>query len=438
MYYLDFDLHIGHRQGNAYPVTVLYSPAGEGRAMLHLPFEAAPMIQAVAAGLRDVLPRAARANNTAVQTTGSALFRALMTGQVEHVYRTSLALARQQGKGLCLRLRLEPSELTLYPWEYLYDEEEGDYLSLSQQTSLIRYLELPRPPASLPIQAPLRILAMVATPEDTQPLQASHEKVVMERALGDLIQKGQVELHWVEGQTWKALQGTLWEGPWHIFHFIGHGLFDNKTQEGQLVLSDQHGAALKVGGMELTRLLKDVHAVRLVVLNACQGAQSSTTDSYSSIAATLVRGGLPAVVAMQHPITDRAAIAFADVFYCALAHSLPINAAVAEARKAMAQGRRGMLEWGTPALFMRAPQGLLFSINEKLASPGDALATPSPTPAMNTMELDLGEVEGDVDLINNDTKGKAEANCKEPPNYMKMKATRVKGGKITIANRRKQ
>jgi len=49
---------------------------------------------------------------------------------------------------------------------------------------------------------------------------------------------------------------------------------------------------------------------RLVVLNACESATSGAADMFAGTAATLVRGGSPAVAAMQFEISDRAAIAF--------------------------------------------------------------------------------------------------------------------------------
>jgi chorismate mutase len=73
-----------------------------------------------------------------------------------------------------------------------------------------------------------------------------------------------------------------------------------------------------------------------------------------------VRSGIPAVVAMQYEITDRAAIEFSRSFYDAVADRLPIDAAVAEARTAVKMG--SALEWGTPVLYMRSEDGLIFDI----------------------------------------------------------------------------
>ena len=76
------------------------------------------------------------------------------------------------------------------------------------------------------------------------------------------------------------------------------------------------------------------------MLNACEGASIDNQDIFSSCAATLVRGGIPAVVAMQYVITDRAATEFARSFYEALADGLPVDTALGEARPAAAPEMR--------------------------------------------------------------------------------------------------
>jgi len=82
----------------------------------------------------------------AVEEFGRELFEALLPSEVRSCYRSILARAREQGKGLRLRLRIESPELAALPWEFLYDEAEGDHVCLSRETPFIRYLELGRPP----------------------------------------------------------------------------------------------------------------------------------------------------------------------------------------------------------------------------------------------------------------------------------------------------
>jgi len=158
-------------------------------------------------------------------------------------------------------------------------------------------------------------------------------------------------------------------GPWHIFHFIGHGGFNARTDEGLLALADEEGRADYLSATHLGRLLADHRSLRLVVLNSCEGAKGSTRDIFSSTAAILVRRGLPAVLAMQYEITDRAAITLAKVFYEALAEGTPVDMAVSEARKTISVAAGTTVEWGTPVLYMRSPDGVLFDLIKKPSTP---------------------------------------------------------------------
>ena len=84
------------------------------------------------------------------------------------------------------------------------------------------------------------------------------------------------------------------------------------------------------------------------------------TDPYAGVATTLVELGVPAVVAMQFEISDEAAIVFAEELYMNLiGRQDPIDAAVAEARKAV-YSEVDEIEWATPVLFLRDPDVQLF------------------------------------------------------------------------------
>ena len=108
-------------------------------------------------------------------------------------------------------------------------------------------------------------------------------------------------------------------------------------------------------------LLHDQDSLRLAILNACEGARSSRQDPFAGSAQSLVQQGIPAVIAMQFEIADDVASTFAHEFYGALADGLPIDASVTEARKAIFAGGRE-IEWATPVLYLRAPDGRIFDV----------------------------------------------------------------------------
>jgi hypothetical protein len=377
MEYLDFELRIAPGSGRDYPVAVLQSPAGQSSATMTFPFDTLALqtqLQGVeiavlrsAGTRRDVVTEehvdVAGEAHLGVSEFGKGLFEALMSDTIRENFRRSQDRARAAGKGLRLRLRIEAPELAALPWEYLYDASEGDYICLSADTPLVRYLEFDRPPEPMTIKPPLSILGMIASPSDRASLDVAREKQRVEAATAGLCKAGLLKLTWLEGSTWRDLQKAMRQGPYHVFHFVGHGGFDAASDEGVIALTDDDGKMELLNATQLGRLLADHQSLRMVVLNACLGAKGSTTDLFSSTASILVRRGVSAVVAMQYEISDRAAIEFARSLYEALADGMPVDAAVSEARKAISLSASNSVEWGTPVLHMRSPDGALFQIN---------------------------------------------------------------------------
>ena len=167
---------------------------------------------------------------------------------------------------------------------------------------------------------------MIASPSDLAPLDVAREGARREAVA--VLRAGSGGVTWLEGQTWRDLQREMQGGPWHIFHFVGHGGFDDGKDEGFVCLAGEDGRTRPLGATQLGRLLADHRSLRLVLLNACEGARGGGQDVFSSTASILVRRGIPAVLAMQYEITDRAAIEFARAFYETLARGLPVDAAV--------------------------------------------------------------------------------------------------------------
>ncbi|MGH3914780.1 MAG: CHAT domain-containing protein [Pseudonocardiaceae bacterium] len=310
-----------------------------------------------------------------VRELGRRLFEALVTEDVQSLYVSSSQLAQAQGTVLRLALRVRPPELARLPWEFLFDPLGPGYLGLSMP--LIRYPEVLVPRQPFRIAAPLRILGMVVRPHGQNAHGRYASKIDGEQrrlraALAGLDRDGVVELSWVAGQTYGDLEYALGQGPWHVFHFIGHGGYDGDLDESALVLADHAGRAQSVSAEDLSRLLTAHHSLRLVVLSgrnpgidAIGTCESSTSDAFSTVASTLVRRWIPAVVAMHGDLTDQAAIVFSQTFYKNVAQGLPGDISVVRARQALRLVKRDTLEWGTPRLYLRAPDGLIFDTVRK-------------------------------------------------------------------------
>jgi CHAT domain-containing protein len=192
-------------------------------------------------------------------------------------------------------------------------------------------------------------------------LNAADEWSRLRTALKPLISQRKLMLEKLEVPTLEALQHRLQGQDIHILHFIGHGGFNTALQDGILLFEDEKQYRHEVAGTSLGILLRNHSPVRLVVVNACDGARSSRADPFAGVAQSLVQQGVPAVIAMQFEISDDAARIFAGEFYTALANGYPVDTALVEARTALYVRRLGA-EWGTPVLFMRAPDGHIFDV----------------------------------------------------------------------------
>lgn len=398
MDYFDFDLRIGPGEQGAYRLALIGSPSGESSARLQLPLDDPQLrgcLEAIEGGLRgearsfSSVRRGAPVQplSVAVQALGQALFNSLTHERsVYACYHTSLVQAQKQGKGLRLRLRLEVPELACLPWEYLYDPHyKRDFLSLSKETPVVRHVEVELPIESLILEPPIRILGMVGA---HQGLDVPAEQRRMAQAIEHLVDRGVIDLTWVKGSTWRDLSAALRSGPWHVFHFIGHGGFDEETGEGLILLDreGQAGAFHRFPARDLGSLLADHPALKLAVLNSCEGARSSPASLFSSTGAILASRGIPAVVSMQYEITDRAAVEFSRSFYDSLAEGGAVDAALTDARKSIKMALEDPVEWGKPVLHMRARDGVLFRIDLgsalfRGAKPTPPEPAPSPAPA---------------------------------------------------------
>jgi hypothetical protein len=355
---VDFHLKIGPRiDDNRYVVMAASDISGEASGIFCLPFSETELENFV---LKVSLTRHRRRGigspewETA-RAFGQRLFEAVFTPNVRACFASSRTNVQLGENVLRIRLTLDGAELFNYPWEFMYDSSLGRFLTLYEETPLIRCIELPMPMRPLKVKPPLRLLVMISNPNDYPHLDVERERGNLIQALSDLEAQGLVTVDWLDEANLGLLSNQLLKQNYHIFHFIGHGGFDQRVQDGLLILKSASGYGEPVSGERLAVLLGNHRTLRLVVLNACEGARTSPVDPFAGAATTLVRAGnLPVVVAMQFEITDAAAIAFAQGFYSALAAGRSVETAVIQGRLAIF-ARGNDVEWGTAASFTSDP-----------------------------------------------------------------------------------
>jgi len=369
MNYQDFELEIS-RNGTDSEYKYLAkvrSPQGEAQQRFNLPERM--RLENLILKMHNFSRSNRSANSPELQAAkdlGNLLYDNAFGGEISEVLRSCLDRTSVDN-GLRIKLILQDTpELSSLPWEFLYLSNRRDFLAHSPVTPIVRYLQQTTAIKPLAVTLPLNLLVVIASPSDLDVLNTAAERQALEQALAQLEEDAQLRITWIEHATVAKLDEALKTDSFHLLHFIGHSHFDDKRGEGALVFEDESGRGDYYEATRLKVLLKDHHALRLVVLNSCDSAKQDDLDPFSSIATTLMLARIPAVIAMQFAISDSAAIAFAKIFYEYLAKGTAIDEALGQARKHLYAVERNNVEWGTPVLYLRAKDGVLFTVDSKI------------------------------------------------------------------------
>ena len=358
--YLDFDVAVS-RRGDQLDVRVLGSPAGEtGSVLSPLPAQVlAPLGEVRSRALRALRPVRPAPDPVDDRLVGSELFGALFAGAVLDRFRASTARATMAGAGLRLMLRCD-SGTDVLPWELLMDPTRSRFLALDPRTPVIRCTETPtQEPAATSGEA-VRVLVAISSPEGTPPLDATAERAAIGARLAPLTVGGALVVDVLEDASLEGIRHAIDEHEVHVFHYIGHGT-PGPDGRSALVLTGADGTQSLRSADELAGVLAAATGLRLCVLNSCHGSLADPTDPFAGAGATLVRAGVPAVVAMRTEVTDDAAIALAAALYESLATAAPVEHAVTQARIALAAADGPVArEWPVVALHLASslPAGL--------------------------------------------------------------------------------
>jgi hypothetical protein len=167
--------------------------------------------------------------------------------------------------------------------------------------------------------------------------------------------------------TWDTLLGipeqftTASGDPWkpHVVHFIGHGTDENSVSA--LALVDGQGNKDLWTASRLNRLFPEDWP-RMVVLQACQGADKTSEAAFMHLVEQLALSNVQAVVATQARFADEYAGEFADAFYTQLLAGRRLDEAVQQGRiKVGNKSRWQDHNFGAPVLFTYEyePRGLI-------------------------------------------------------------------------------
>lgn len=281
-----------------------------------------------------------------------------------------------KGELLDLYNRAAPNRITLQivsvnqiihrmPWEFLHPRDIPAVPNHNR--SVVRILPMCAPPipARTKISGKLRVLLAVADPIDQAGVGWSDVEANVRRPMEAQLSPV-ATLKIIPAASSVALLHALNTESFDVFHFLGHGsvgadgigrlnLVDIDTKASDVVLAPALAAVLS--GQQL----------KLCILSACLTGAGMTGDPFGSVATTLLRSGIPAVVANQTSIPTKSVAPFVGALYSRLLRDGNIDAAVMAGRHALQGDLRvgipadsAVVEWGIPSLFRLPGNGQLF------------------------------------------------------------------------------
>ncbi|GIH27589.1 hypothetical protein Aph01nite_58990 [Acrocarpospora phusangensis] len=315
-----------------------------------------------------------------LREVGRILGDGFLTGPAGDALAAELRQAERENSTLRLGLQIG-DELAALPWETLVPPGETRPLALHPNVELYRHLPATAPTAAMDIRAPLRILAVVASPEGPGggpllDLEAELSRIL--NAVEDARRHAAAHVRILNEGTLDAIETALKQERFHVLHISCH------ARPGVLLLEDEKGAPVDVSAERLAGVIPRDRGVPLVVLSGCSTALSARVSARASgnrrgddsvaegeavlggLAQGLSESGVPAVLAMTGAVTDVYATMLTEAVYRELAvrPAPDVLTALSEARRDLEQARRSapasslgadLAEWATPALFLRGP-----------------------------------------------------------------------------------
>ncbi|MCS6880452.1 MAG: CHAT domain-containing protein [Oscillochloridaceae bacterium] len=330
---------------------------------------------------------------------GLDLFNRLFAGRLALEFQKAWSAVMARGRSLRLRLALDPDspEVHAIPWELLYFDDSGGTvaprpIAVDPRIAFSRYIKSPAFDEGRPIaERPIRMLMVVSAPVDLErwnlaPIDRETEERDFNTRFSAATASGQFRCETLPRATEEdlrdalirgALPSTLRSGGEHtglepppvrgydVLLYYGHAL--HHPQDGTRLVLERVGdrRVQLFPGEALIALLRQLPRSRrpaMVVLVACNSAVSGQINSLA--ARLIIESGITAVLAMQRLVE----IALARSFTFHLSEHLLRNGVIDEAVNVARQRvfRPDQVGWTTPVLYMRNPEGRLFSPNAQL------------------------------------------------------------------------
>ncbi|MEU4426614.1 CHAT domain-containing protein [Actinoplanes sp. NPDC024001] len=247
-----------------------------------------------------------------------------------------------------LTVESESSAVADLQWECLRIPRLRITAGLTRKLSVIRTVSDPVSLFPHTIGAPLRVLQVLAEPDGVPALPGARQEMqLLKESFAEAELQQTATLHSIARATERGLRENLRRFRPHVLHYMGHAMVNTDEKQAALVLSDDQGRRFDLTAEKLTNELQDSGVV-LAVLNGCMtGVNPGADESAFGLCQSIVRQGVPAVVATVRNVGDTAALRFAQEFYQAFIDGHPLEECVTEARKGVFMQGGDWSAWAT-------------------------------------------------------------------------------------------
>ncbi|HEX4668798.1 MAG TPA: CHAT domain-containing protein [Solirubrobacterales bacterium] len=267
-----------------------------------------------------------------VKALGRHLFDSLLGQEVWE----KIADAASQWEGNTIELALSWSsgehDLHRLSWEAMHDGKDflGAHPDFSVAiTRVVADAADGVSPASVP--APARVLFVIGAKLDDPDIRPGAEVIGL---LRDVERgEGAVNAAILDDATLPELEEKCRRFQPHVVHFVGHGELDEQGGGRLRLQSAEFDEADLVDGEKLLRAMGTAAELPLlVVMTGCDSAAAG--EHMDSLAAELVKGGIPSVIGMAGKIYDPVCRLFSREFGRALNTGAPLVEAMTHGRRA--------------------------------------------------------------------------------------------------------
>jgi len=238
------------------------------------------------------------------------------------------------------------------PWEALHDGK--DFMVLNG-----RFLFSRRPlgfesTILSPALPPLRLLVVLASPDDQRPQAFEEEIALVQGALEKPLRGGRLRVQLLDDATLSQIGQSVRSFQPHVLHYIGQGITDQQGGWSFLALQRDNGEEQLVHIGDLLQLLRPADHLQLVLLYGCHTLPNCSVTAFTDLTLGLLQVGVPAVVCLQSTMLADSSRSFGEAFYGALAHGDTVVEAMQSGRALLRVTEEGAeVDWPVPSLYLR-------------------------------------------------------------------------------------